>query len=206
MRLLRPLVALPVLVVLLACGDGGTGSVPGPGGSTVASVSIGNVPTTITVGQSAQLTATALDASHAPVANPGTFVWSSGAISVATVDQTGKITGVSPGSTTISASVAGIVATASIPVTPSPAAKDTVFTIQETFVPNQVTITPGSSVVFAFGGGIPHNVIFDRSAAGAPADIQIAKDVANTRTFGSRGSFKFDCTVHPGMSGEILVR
>jgi len=86
------------------------------------------------------------------------------------------------------------------------AAKDTVSTLPQDFVPNLLTVPVGSTVVFAFGGGIPHNVIFDHSVAGAPSDIQIATNVFTARTFNARGSFRYDCTVHPGMRGEVLVQ
>jgi plastocyanin len=84
--------------------------------------------------------------------------------------------------------------------------KDTVSTLPEAFIPNLLTVSAGTTVVFAFGGGIPHNVIFNRSAAGAPTDIQIVQDVFVSRTFSARGVFKFDCTVHPGMRGEVDVQ
>lgn len=93
----------------------------------------------------------------------------------------------------------------SVPTVPRPVV-DTISTLPQSFVPNLITIQIGSTVVFAFGGGIEHNVIFDRTIAGAPADIQNAKDVNFARTFATRGAFKFDCTVHPGMRGEIDVQ
>jgi plastocyanin len=84
--------------------------------------------------------------------------------------------------------------------------KDTVSTLPEAFVPNLLTVSAGSTVVFAFGGGIPHNAIFTRSVPGAPTDIQIVQDVFVSRTFSAMGVFKFDCTVHPGMRGEVDVQ
>ena len=171
----------------------------------VASVTIGNAPASLTVGQNVQLTATAFTAAQVPVVNPGVVTWTTSTSAVASVDATGKVTALAAGSATISAKVAGITGTTSLIVTPA-AAKDTVSTLPQDFVPNLLTVNVGSTVVFAFGGGIAHNVIFDRSAAGAPADIQIATNVFTARTFGTRGSFKYDCTVHPGMRGEVTVQ
>lgn len=57
------------------------------------------------------------------------------------------------------------------------AAKDTVSTLPQDFVPNLLNVPLGPTVVFAFVGGVAHNVIFDRSTTGAPADIQIAPNV-----------------------------
>jgi plastocyanin len=197
--------SLPTAVALLALacgGDAGSPTVVTPG---VASVSIGGVPNNLSVGQSAQLTATALNAAQTPVVNPGPVTWSSGAPAIASVDASGKVTALVAGSTSITARVAGVTGTTSLVVTPV-VARDTISTTPEAFVPNLLSISVGSTVVFAFGGGIAHNVIFDPSTAGRPADIQNATNVFNARTFGTRGTFKFDCTVHPGMRGEIDVQ
>lgn len=84
----------------------------------------------IFAGQSLQLSAQLLDAGGNPVA--ATFVWSTGNASVAGVSQTGLVTGVFPGTVTITATTGGKSAAAtvtvlpaavsSISVTPSPAA------------------------------------------------------------------------------------
>ncbi|HEV7993325.1 MAG TPA: hypothetical protein VGP25_15985 [Gemmatimonadaceae bacterium] len=50
-------------------------------------------------------------------------------------------------------------------------------TLPQDFVPNLLNVPLGPTVVFAFVGGVAHNVIFDRSTTGAPADIQIAPNV-----------------------------
>jgi plastocyanin len=197
--------SLVLIAFTLACGgDGGgapTGNVP-----VVASIALSEPPASITVGQSAQLTATALDAQGSPVTNPGQFTWSSASPQVASVDATGKVLALAVGSTLITARVAGVQASKSVVVASASAAKDTISTLPQSFVPNLITISVGSTVVFAFGGGIQHNVIFDPSATGAPNNIQITKDGNVPRTFAARGTFKFDCTVHPGMRGEIDVQ
>jgi len=72
-----------------------------------------------------------------------------------------------------------------------------------TFSPPFLNIAVGSSVRFEIRGN-PHNVIF--STAGAPANINVVSNADVTRTFGTRGTFPYDCTVHPGMSGEIVVQ
>jgi plastocyanin len=197
--------SLVLIAFTLACGgDGGgapTGNVP-----VVASIARSEPPASITVGQSAQLTATALDAQGSPVTNPGQFTWSSASPQVASVDATGKVLALAVGSTLITARVAGVQASKSVVVASASAAKDTISTIQDIFVPNLITVQAGSTVVFAFGGGREHNVFFDRSVPGAPADIPTTKDVNIARTFSTRGAFKFDCVLHPGMRGEIDVQ
>ena len=44
------------------------------------------------------------------------------------------------------------------------------------------------------------------AAQGFPADIAITQSRTVARTFGTVGSFPYDCTLHPGMSGVIDVR
>jgi plastocyanin len=80
-----------------------------------------------------------------------------------------------------------------------------VFTLPTAFSPFSTTINVGGSVKFNITG-IPHNVIFARTTAGAPADINVVSNTVVTRTFNSKGTFAFDCTVHPGMTGEIIVK
>jgi hypothetical protein len=107
--------AVTAIVVVAACGgsDGGPSSV-----RTVAKVTVsaGTSVTTLNPGQTLQLTATAVDASGATIANPGLVIWASSATTVATVDQSGKVTAVGAGTTNITADAGGVKGTLSIKV------------------------------------------------------------------------------------------
>lgn len=72
------------------------------------------------------------------------------------------------------------------------------------FVPFSTVIRVGGSVIFDFPAE-SHNVIFTRKT-GAPQDIQETVNARVTRVFNTAGSFPYDCTIHPGMSGEVLVQ
>ncbi len=72
------------------------------------------------------------------------------------------------------------------------------------FVPLLVKIARGGTVTWVFGAA-PHNVIF-AATPGAPADINIVSDAAVSRTFPTAGTFRYDCTIHPGMSGVVDVK
>ena len=79
-----------------------------------------------------------------------------------------------------------------------------VYTPGNTFSPFSLRVTRGSTVRFNIYGE-NHNVIFGRSTSGAPTDINVVKDVVVSRQFSAAGSFSYSCTVHPGMTGEIVV-
>ena len=72
------------------------------------------------------------------------------------------------------------------------------------FVDFTTTIKVGGTVTFEFPAQ-EHNVIFKR-ITGAPADIQPTRNQRVARTFPVAGTFGYDCTLHPGMSGEVVAR
>lgn len=72
------------------------------------------------------------------------------------------------------------------------------------FVPFLVQLARGGTVTWVFGSEA-HNVIF-ATTAGAPADINIVTNASIARTFPTVGNFRYDCTIHPGMSGVVEVK
>jgi plastocyanin len=74
-----------------------------------------------------------------------------------------------------------------------------------TFTPATISLVPGGTVTFAFGG-VAHNVFFDNDPSGAPAAIGGANaNVAVQRTFATAGVYNYYCHIHPGMRGTIVV-
>ncbi len=71
------------------------------------------------------------------------------------------------------------------------------------FSPFTTTVRVGETVTYEFPAE-PHNVIF-ADVTGAPADIATTSNRGVTRTFLLDGTFPYDCTLHPGMSGEVVV-
>ena len=74
-----------------------------------------------------------------------------------------------------------------------------------TFTPANVAVGVGGTVTFTFGD-VAHNVFFDNSPAGAPDAITGANaNMSQARTFTTAGTFEFDCHIHPGMKGTVIV-
>lgn len=104
----------------------------------IASVTVSPNPTTVNTGQTKQLTAVARDASNAIVTGL-TFQWASAATQIATVDAAGLVTGVTPGTVNVSASVGLVSGSSSVTVTLAPVATVTV-------TPSAPTVTGGQTV------------------------------------------------------------
>ena len=120
-RRVRLLLGLSHAVVLSStvwsCSDSGGGNIQEPGG--VASVVVTAAATTVGVGQTVQLTATAQDASGAPVEGQ-TFQWASSNPDVAAVSGTGVVTGMAPGAAEIRATAGGVSGTLTLTVSAAP--------------------------------------------------------------------------------------
>src|SRR5260370_18770827 len=107
-RILGRLLASAAVVLLLTCNNEGP---PTP----VASVTVTPPAATIAVGVIVQLTATTRDA-NAKALTGRTVSWTSSNTAVATVSSTGLVTGVAPGSSTITATSEGQSGTAALTV------------------------------------------------------------------------------------------
>jgi plastocyanin len=68
------------------------------------------------------------------------------------------------------------------------------------FLPNHATVTAGTTVTWRNDDGYPHDVAFD--AARSPL---MEAGTTFQRTFDEAGSFRYECTLHPGMVGRVTV-
>lgn len=110
----KAILALAALSAIGAC-SGATD----PPTNEVVTVTVTAPLTSILVGATAQLTATAITRAGSIATNPS-VTWQSSAPNVATVSSTGLVTGVAVGSSTISAKVQNVTGTVSMAVTGDP--------------------------------------------------------------------------------------
>jgi plastocyanin len=84
-----------------------------------------------------------------------------------------------------------------------------IFTIGDAFSPTFAELAVGDTARWSFTGGsdgLGHNVRFNPRITGSPADVNVLKTGTASRVFNAKGTFKYDCDVHPGMRAEITVQ
>jgi plastocyanin len=88
-----------------------------------------------------------------------------------------------------------------------------VYTIEQTFSSDLVTISVGDTIRWNFNkaqDGLGHNVRFSPRPAGTPADIGTAANPETSgtvsRVFTTKGTFNYVCDLHGGMTGEVIVQ
>jgi plastocyanin len=73
------------------------------------------------------------------------------------------------------------------------------------FMPRSLTVSRGTTVAFAFRDG---TTTHDVTSTGGRRFKKIAARSSGSvrRTFGRAGTYRYACTLHPGMTGRITVR
>jgi uncharacterized protein YjdB len=136
--------------------------------------------------------------------------WTSGNVATASVDPSGKVTGVAAGTVNIRATSqadATKFAESVVTVTAAPAFPSTASVVASTsaaFEPQEVEIARNGTVTWTFQS-LTHNVTFD-GATGAPNNIGSSANTDVSRAFSTAGTFNYQCTLHGGMTGRVIVR
>jgi plastocyanin len=175
-----------------------------------AAIALSGAPASLLPGATAQLTADARDARSRSVSGVTGFTYASTNQAVAVVNTVGKITAIAPGNVIITSAVTvngvNLSGTTGVTVafaTSNPVSAAVGASDQNLFTPANVTIGAGGTVTWSFAT-VQHNVTF--GAAGAPANIVNSSGTSATRTFATPGTFDYDCTLHPGMHGTVVVQ
>jgi plastocyanin len=197
--------ALSLALSLASCGGGGGDSTAPPTAGPPTAVSVTFPAQTLTLGDSARATATVRDARGA-VLGSAAVTWRSSAPNVLAVNAaTGMTKALALDTASVIATVSsatGVTGAATVRVRPPTTALVTM--LPNAFSPFSLVLAVGGAVTYDFGGGIDHNVTFERKT-GAPADVPTQRAGRVARTFATAGTFPYECRVHPGMIGEIVV-
>ena len=71
--------------------------------------------------------------------------------------------------------------------------------VDNDFDPSALEVTAGDTVIWSWEGSNDHNVLGD----GFQSETQTSGTF--THTFAGPGTYSYECTLHEGMRGEILV-
>ena len=96
--------------------------------------------------------------------------------------------------------IAAVAATTAAAAVPAFAATAHVKVADDKFVAKTVKIRKGSTVKWNWVGKNPHNVTFKGFASGTFANGTYK------HKFKKRGTFRYRCTIHSGMTGKVVVK
>lgn len=202
------MIAAALLLAACGGGGGGGGTTNPPPGVTLENVTVTPTTLSLSAGSTQSITPTGVSASGATVAGV-TFSYSSSNTSVASVSQTGAVLGIAAGTSTITVTgtLGSVSKSATTAVTVTGALPSAVTVVAgsaaNTFTPPNVAIARGGTVTWTFGD-LLHNVDF-QGTAGAPNGVPNTANASVARTFNTAGNFGYVCTLHSGMSGNVLV-
>ena len=72
------------------------------------------------------------------------------------------------------------------------------------FHPDKVSIKKGQTVVWTNDDSVGHDVTADSFQSGSPGGIENGQTFQHK--FPKAGTFKYQCSVHPGMTGQVVVK
>ncbi len=73
------------------------------------------------------------------------------------------------------------------------------------FKPNKVNITPKTKLTFVWKESVAHNVVFDKKGPKSPT-LNKGTWAPDMKLLAKPGTYKYKCTLHPGMNGQITVK
>lgn len=75
------------------------------------------------------------------------------------------------------------------------------------FSPTDVTIAPGDTVIWIWGGAVGHDVRFIAAPATPPSDCPVVSSGVCFRVFGTtKGTYNYACSIHGSMVGTVTIQ
>ena len=71
------------------------------------------------------------------------------------------------------------------------------------FAPGEITITPGENVTWTNDDGAPHGLEYRDGSSGM--DLLLPR-ASYSRRFDKPGTYDYNCSIHPYMTGRVVVR
>ncbi|GAC1442967.1 MAG: hypothetical protein NVSMB55_15190 [Mycobacteriales bacterium] len=78
-------------------------------------------------------------------------------------------------------------------------------TDRDQFAPQTLTAKVGRLTLTLQNGGVPHNLTFQSKGLPGIGTVSGAETKSTTLTFDAPGTYVFECTIHPGMMGKLVV-
>ena len=205
--------SLALAVVLSACGgggDGGGGTQPPPP-AVFTTLTVTPASPDLVKGDTLQLSATPRDQNGAAMAGLPLATFAVTAGTSVSVSGSGRVIALNPGGSTVTATLTSGATTKQATSTPVVAALATTEIVSASgagtsFSPDTAKIAVNGSVTWTFtsGGNSPHNVTF--ATAHPQGHIGNTTSGSVARDFATVGRFPYQCTLHAGMSGVVIVR
>jgi plastocyanin len=74
---------------------------------------------------------------------------------------------------------------------------------QNTFIPGEITVVPGTTVTWVNNEAMPHTVVDLNKGFRSKA---LVKDASFSFTFATAGDYNYLCSIHPNMKGKVIVK
>ena len=98
-------------------------------------------------------------------------------------------------------------APATPPVTPASSGSGNVITISNfAFNPSVLTVKTGTAVTWMNNDGALHTITSDAAAPAAFASDPLSTGASYTFTFTQPGTYTYHCSIHPSMTGTVVVQ
>jgi len=72
-----------------------------------------------------------------------------------------------------------------------------------TFIPNEITVAPGTTVTWVNNETMPHTVVNPNQGFRSKF---LVKDAKFSFTFTTPGDYDYLCSIHPNMKGKVIVK